>query len=63
MGQSSMFDSTRTQNHIRLDSATNAKRYSSNKMISIRSYSLSLSLLSRSKNDDSSGTALRQQRA
>ena len=58
MGQSSMFDSPRTQNHIRLDSATNAKRYSSNEMVSIRSYSLSLPLLRRRKNDDSSRTAL-----
>ena len=63
MRQCSMFDSPRTQNHIRLDSATDTKRYPGDEMVSIRSYSFSLSLLRRSKNDDSSRTALRQQRA
>lgn len=59
MRQRSMLNSPSAQNHIRLDSATDTKRYPGDEMIAIRPYRLSLPLLSRSKNNNPSGTALR----
>lgn len=58
MRQRSMINSPSAQNHIRLDSATDTKRYPGDEMISIRPYRFSLSLLSRGKNNNSSGTPL-----
>ena len=58
MRQRSMLNSPSAQNHIRLDSTTDTKRYPGDEMISIRPYRLSLSLLSRGKNNNSSGTPL-----